>query len=63
MEMVMKHEGEMNDHQIKLYGVPVVEVGLNSEWWIYSIEYDGKVPPNEIEELTVTFKKNQTHGG
>ena len=54
----MKLEYEMNDvHKITLLDVPVVEVGLNSGWWIYSVEYDGKVPPNEIEEVTVTFKK------
>lgn len=54
----MKLEYEMNEvHQISLLGVPIVEVGLNSGWWIYSVEYDGKVPPNKIEEFTITFKK------
>lgn len=46
-------------HRITIGGETILDIDVNSGWWIPKVEYDGSMQPYEIEELTVTFKKTK----
>ena len=46
-------------NQIKISGTEILNIDLNQGWEITNLEFDDTCPPNWIDSLIVTFKKQK----